>query len=835
MKARRRLSKKLILCAGIATPLLAAYLHFGLCPGKLKNIVSEKMGQATHKRIFFKKMLYLPFRGLAFDDLSVGDADGRTLFSAKQLAVDAKIFQFIRNKKIVIRKLFLDHPQYDFVMGIQSPPEPGAAPVMTRMSGQITVPVASNARKNVLENLNEGPDAFLPENVYIEQIHIVDGRVRVQRPDWAQPIEEIRSINIKMTFRRPPIISFEGSFDLGRDAYTTVRLNGGWNLDSASYEFLLDMNSRRIPEWLAEYQKKHLLSLEKGRSHVRVKLRSVGETLAVFDLDADLQESTLRLQKTFFDGLFSVDAKGLFNFDTHSFDRYQGRLKLTRVNVRNLSARIDNLYNVSASTRFQPDLLTIEQASGEYEKVPFLLAGQIKSFKEPHVTARIEVDSSIEEIVGALAAEQKKFMRSFELGGTCHTVTAVQGALKPGVPLTMDYKIVVNKGFIRNEERKINISDLFAEIFMDASGLRVIRSDFVKDRIPYSLDGFLPKDPKTTGTLKLSSKDMSLWANYLSDGQNAQIEDGNVDYAGVHAKFKGKLINIFDPYLDIDGDATVLLETLAAALTPQSPWLKNAGVKGTLQGYYQLKGQLSHPLDWDLKMDASSDSVFINKNLRLGDFSMQVRMKNRILNIPYVHTESYGGKTTGSILFDLKPAKPTFDAKLGSSNLDIKLLARDLDVQNKDLAGTALFNVVLRGVVGAPETVRGSGSMDIQNGMIFKTAEFKKMGELPFVRVEGLDSVTFTSLSSVFSTRDRKIWTDNLQLRSDTVNLSLHGTIGFDQTLDMLMDVHYSNDVFRGAADAGGLAPFMVQKAEGMISQYKLTGPLKSPKSEKIP
>jgi hypothetical protein len=62
----------------------------------------------------------------------------------------------------------------------------------------------------------------------------------------------------------------------------------------------------------------------------------------------------------------------------------------------------------------------------------------------------------------------------------------------------------------------------------------------------------------------------------------------------------------------------------------------------------------------------------------------------------------------------------------------------------------------------------------------------------------------------------------------------MRGAIGFDARIDMIMNIRYAPDVLRGAEDAGGLVPFVIEQAEGRISQYQVTGSLKEPKYEKL-
>ena len=67
----------------------------------------------------------------------------------------------------------------------------------------------------------------------------------------------------------------------------------------------------------------------------------------------------------------------------------------------------------------------------------------------------------------------------------------------------------------------------------------------------------------------------------------------------------------------------------------------------------------------------------------------------------------------------------------------------------------------------------------------------------------------------------------------DTVNLSLKGTLSFDSQLDMRMGIQYSEDVYRGAAFTGGIAPLVLSQAGNLISEYHVHGSLQKPQYDK--
>lgn len=824
MKSRRRTHIKIFLLAGLLFSLFTTYLYFGLFPGRLKQVALEKIEALTQKKVVFDKALYLPFRGLNFENLRVMDKKGRPIFSARQLAIDAAFIPFFKEKKIVIRNVYLDHPIYEATLKPETPAAAEPPPVMTKISGQIEVPVASDTSKINLPMLAEGPDIFLPENVYLEQIEIVDGLVTIRKSAAAPLLEKIDRINVRLKFQKPPNLLFDGSLRLGDKPYALISLKGKWNLDLADYQFHFQSKSNRIPGWLLDYQKNHFLLLKKCRLMLNADLSSLEESRALFHVKANIDNGLLSLNKTVFQGKVLADAKGLFNFDTKIFERYKGSLNFVSVDVSNLSPRVPSVEAISGKILFQPDLLTIESIRGRYQKLPFEAKGRIRSFEKLLLEATIRVKANINQILSLTPERQKKFLKGWLLQGQVEGISVVSGSLKKPPKLQTKNKLSLSNTSIRNPEQKIDLSNVSAEISQNEAGISIQHAKLTADKKIYALDLFIPNKPATPGTLKLDSKEIRLSAAYHLEGPGVVIRDAKGSFYGVSGDFHGKIPRLSSPWVGIQGDFNTRLKEVMP--------LKDLGLDGSLHGYFVLGGPWNDPKNWDLKVDGKSDTLFFKK-LKLENTEIQVRMSRRILNIPYLHGHFYRGILGADVSFDLSDKKTRFGGKVYANQVDLHALVQDLDVKQKDIAGTVMFQMKMDGVFQSQETFKGNGSIDIQKGKLWQTDLFRDMGHLPFVTVEGLDQVIFRSLSAGFDIHDKKIRTQNLSVFGDAVDLSLEGTAGFNQSLDLRMNIRYSNDILRGADETGGLVPFVVQQAENSISQYRVSGTLKQPKYEK--
>lgn len=832
MRSRFRFSKKMIVSFTALAALGALYLHLGLFPGELKARVIRELDASLKKKISFSKALYLPFRGLSFLDLKVAEADGRPLFVADRVTVNVRLIPFLKDNRIVIADLAIDRPVYDWNIA-PKPKTPVEPPPMTRISGQIAVPVVSGEKKIAIDAIGQGPDYFLPENVYLEQISISDGLIRVRTNELAPPVEEIRAVNIRMGFLKPPTLTFDGSFGLGSDEKCLVQLKGAWDLGKARYRFRFQTDASRVPDWLVEYQKDRFLVLKKGRSGFVCELQSFDERAALFHIKAKLKEARIDVSKGQYTGDMSLDTQGVFDLEARRFLRYTGELELERVNVFHLSKDIDELLGVSGRVHFEPDVLDIRNIHGRYKELIFDADGAIRSFKTLDLDGRVRVAMGIDKILDMIPDEQKKFIRDFEIRGDCEAVTAITGSLRKPAELKKDYNVVLTHGSIKNLKKKMDLSEVSATLGSRPNGFKVGEARFVSAKKPYLLNAFIPSKPGIPGRVELTGADFSLSADYRPDGDRVLIDGATFRAHGLTAEFAGQVAGLADPALDLNGQAELRLDELQRWLSQSAPEYKDLGLAGTVRGPFTLDGVWNKPLEWSASIDAKGDPVFVGKKCRLGALELQLRTRGGFVTVPYLHATPYGGTLTSEISFDLKTPGGPFVSKSVLSNTDLRSFAHDLELENKELTGTLNMDLSLEGKVKFPESYRGQGHAAVRGGKLWKTDQFKAMGHLPFVKVEGLDMVEFHDLTASFEVEDKRLWTEDLNLRSDTVDLLLKGSIGFDQQLDMVMDIRYSNDVIRGAYDTGGLVPFVVQQSEGMISQYTVSGTLKKPQYEK--
>jgi hypothetical protein len=832
MKSRRKVFVRLAVILGAASLLTALYLRVGIFPGSLRDDAIRKIGEWTGKRVTFERAVFVPLHGLSLTGVAVFEPDGRPILSARRITVNVRLLPFLREKKIVVNRLLIDGASYDWTMGASKKPEP--APPKTVISGQIEVPTADQAKTPDWKDIQYGPDFFLPENVYIERIEIGDGTVRVRKAGVAEPVETVRSIDMRLTMPNAPILRFEGRVELGDTPYASIDLTGAWDLKRDRYEFFLRTKSREVPGWLIDYQQGRFLILREAEFTLETKLFNGDNQMLLFNSKAELREATLKLYDARYSGHMKLRAEGAFDGRTKKFAKYKGELSLVNVDALQPSKTIERLDGISGKLHFEPDLLVVRTLRGSYKQIPFDASGTVRSFKELRVDGEIRTHLTMDKLRALLPAEHREKLKDFTITGDCEARTILSGSLRKDSKVQNEYKLVIQNGSVRNESKKIAWSGLSGEVWMGSKGVRLDNVLFSVNGAPHRLAAFIPKTKGDAGSLRFDSPAVGLRADYTASGEDLLLKSGEATFAGGSASFTGRAVRWSNPRLELKGSAHLDVAKLLAAGGKKNPALKGLNGRGLLSGPFTLSGAWNRPLEWDFKMDGSAGSLYWKERIRFDDVQLQIRMKDGLLAIPYIRAKVYGGTLGCQFAIGLREVQPRFEMQMNLHNVDLSRIGPDLTPSKPELKGTLLAKLHLEGVAADPSSWTGTGALSVSQGFLWQTDRFKQMGNLPLVKVEGLDWVTFQDMGATFEVRKNRIHTEDLSMFGDSVDLAMDGAIGFDGTLDLVMNIQYSEEVFEGASLTGGFVPLVVSQAGNFISQYHVSGTLKTPKYDKM-
>lgn len=833
VKVHRRLPLKLILLACLAATLVVAYLRYGFLPEGLRDRALAALETSTGVRLDFRKALYLPFQGLILEGASVHVPAEGIRFRADRVVLDVRLSDLVRDKKIVIDTLRLDRPFYEWVLHPASA-KPQPPPTMTRLTGQLAVPVVGEDAPVTLERaVSEGTGAFLPENVYLEQIEIRDGHVRVLETEGGRLVEDVRSIGLRIALDEPPVVSVEGSLVLGGNEAVTADLKGRWNLDASAYDLLLDVRGRRIPAWLSGPLRSGPVRLGEGPYLVRVRFKNGPEGAVVFRTQARLPQADAALDRLRLKGSVRLDVEGSYDTAALKLSAYRGSAALEDASLSGLADSVPTVDGLEGLVRFEPDRVWSDEVRARAGDVPLAARFSVQSFAQPVLDAEVRVDSDAERLLPLISEADRAWMKGAQISGRVEARSTFRGPLRVPGGLETHHDVSLSAGTIRVPDKQLVLTDASMRAQVNPGEILVREGLFKAGDLAYRIELDYPRKPGGTGSLRLTAPELDVRADYAPENNGFFIRSAAVRYHGLDAQLSGRIREFDRPRIDVNGRFQADLARLGAHAGTRFPALADAGLAGSASGAFNWSGPVDRPVDWTLAIDLDADPLVLRRRVRVGQFKMQLRQQGGVVQVPYFHGRPYGGTLGARFAFDLRRRPVTVESQFFANNVNLHDFLVDLDGKPKSLSGNFSLQGRTAGVLGKAESFTGTGSVDVRDGKLWETQLFKAMGQLPFVKVEGLDLTVFRNLAGTFLIRDKRLWSQDLTVTSDVVHLSLQGSAGFDQTLDFLMRIRYSPDILEGAKQAGGLVPFVVQEAEGFISVYKIGGTVSKPTFEK--
>lgn len=190
---------------------------------------------------------------------------------------------------------------------------------------------------------------------------------------------------------------------------------------------------------------------------------------------------------------------------------------------------------------------------------------------------------------------------------------------------------------------------------------------------------------------------------------------------------------------------------------------------------------------------------------------------------------AYGGDLLASLVVEPLSAGPDhrYTSHIVVSNAALALLAKEASVTvDPPPTGYVFLDIQLTGLVSEAigPTTRGSGSIAVKNGALFRLPILGGLSELLSKLVPGLGFVSQTDMSCTFTIADGLISSDDLILAGDLLSLKAYGDIELDGRLNLRAQVKLLR---RGPiASILRILTFPVTK----LFEFQLTGTLDDPK-----
>ena len=757
MEGMRRIYKALIPLAllVLAGLLGVEYLNRVVLPVKARKWAEAAAGQALGREVSIGAVRLHLWHGFVLEKISVAE-DPRfgtaPFLEADQISGGILLLPLLGKREILIPVLHLVRPRIRLLQdpeggwNFRSLPlqRPAASQAGTRFQLQIPQILLSDGSCNLqmtrppglpairIEKLNADLHVSLPAQIRGSFAAEVAGMSRVAVSGYYSFQEHQVALEGHSLWQLPELLPF-----LPQKGPHVKRLNG-----SLSVEWKAAGNPRDALEIQGTAQTTGLQwNLSKiegsgdlsGRFRTRVSLLQPAQGLS--SLEGTLRLNNLKLESVPYVGEVR-DLSGEMEFDARGVRTERLALQLSNGTPVQVSGSVANDENRSFGFR---------AAAGFPAETPPPLPPEWTGLLEKlNLSGKVSV-----EAVGNGA-----FLPAFSLRPTV-TVRLEEAAIRP----LRAPGVEIERGQIRWQPDLVT--------FTEISGRTLER--------PFRLEGTLARwdQPEINASFSWGKLDGEVQASLSSEkisvnSFSGRFGEGNFRIFG----------EISRPERDANlyGEGTFRAEDIPEIWPAAGTWMEQHPIQGQVAGRCILQGPLLKPTEWDLDLHASSPSLRA-QGIPLQALSLHLLQTDRLWTLESARAGLAGGTLAVSGSLDGNRAPAAWKARLSAADVQLDELAHALRWTTTDFAGRLRLAWTGEGAWGRPESIAGTGMLDVAGARILELPLLGKFAE--FLALPTLRTIRFNEAQGPFRIKQGRVETDSLMLRSPQVTLVVSGWGGF--------------------------------------------------------
>ncbi len=237
---------------------------------------------------------------------------------------------------------------------------------------------------------------------------------------------------------------------------------------------------------------------------------------------------------------------------------------------------------------------------------------------------------------------------------------------------------------------------------------------------------------------------------------------------------------------------TLALKKAWPLLWEKAPSLAHWNPKGTIETKGMWKGIPTKKETWSSVAIVTGKRVEI-KNLFFDDFYMHASFKDKVAQYKNIKGVLGEGAINANLVFDFRQRPSFYTIELEAKNVDIINIPRFFEKETEDfkLEGPFDGKMLLKGKSKKPETITGWANINITDGRLWDSPLLKPIWLTIRNFSPKLEKPVFKSVQADFKIGNQLLQTENLELKSPGLILKAEGTIGFNQSVDMLFNIKF--------------------------------------------
>ncbi len=372
------------------------------------------------------------------------------------------------------------------------------------------------------------------------------------------------------------------------------------------------------------------------------------------------------------------------------------------------------------------------------------------------------------------------------------------------------------------------LDDIAGRIEFNQNQLKWIGLNFKCKDVLYKTEGELVNFSAPVIKMELSFGDILLQSNFAIINKLINIIRLSGRYLNSEFSARGNVDvrDISNLRTNISTELNINLTDIKGALKTFQKQIEQIKPGGKLHVNLNLNGNIRDIKSCKIEAELSSPSISAY-GLNSQEFRLLYNQENGLADIPLMRLSLYGGGIQAKANMNLKDDGIPYRANANIREVKIEKLKLDTPAKDRDVAGTIQAQIEINGLwQDLASTLRGAGNIMVTKGKLWQLNLFKGIGELIFAR--DYANVVFSEGYCDFSVQDKTVFTDNLQLKSNLIDLSGPVRIGFDNSIEASINV---NIIGETAPDTGTFKDVIsgIIGQAGRFGVVKISGTLKKP------
>lgn len=779
----------------LAASLGITYLNKVVLPTKLKSLVIKNLQELTHRQVGLESLRFNIFRGLVLKNLSIYDSQG-LLLDIKE-ATCALFILPIFKKMLVIPSLRLD-------------------------SAVLYLERNKDHTFNLQDLLSMQPPQGKKGgfSVSVLKIKLTNSTINFKDNTFDNPFKEtLGSLNLTLRLSLPASVKFSLVSEVPINPPITIKASGEYQILDKQLTANCSIKDFSAKEFQAYYQDTGILVPE-GLIDALIRL-DFKDSFA--NASFKVKANAVAVKNKGISALLNSETAGNIKYSLQDKNlEFSGKSAITNSKISGLDL-IEEIEDINTDLAFNNSGLSSDKLNASVWGIPLQAKVKLQDFSNPMVA--VDAVSNLDfPSVKNILKDKLNFAFPGVMQGDATVGLSLEGSL---ASYSVNGYLETGNGLIKLDALDFPLEGVSGRLEFSRDQLKWPLINFKYQGTAYQTTGELLNFKEPEVKFNLRSQELKLQSELKVKAKLIHLSKMQGGYLNSKFTLTGDVDTGEFPVLaaDIEGKLSLDLEDLKVKLTKFEKQLEKINPKGLIEAGFSLNGNAKDLKSCRINALLSAPSVSAY-GFNTGELLLSYNQKDYIGEVSSASLAMYDGKLEAAGKINLESENLPFWLNINAQDIKLEKLKLDTAARRKAIAGTINAGVETKGFVKDASKLIGTGRISITDGKLWELNLFQGLGSLLFTK--DFSSISFSEGSCDFSIKDKVVSTDNLILKSEITNLTGRLSIGFDGSLDGLLDVQVLDEMVPLSGTFKDVTTAILGQAD-RYGQIKIGGTLQKP------